>query len=565
MRTILISLFATAALATAADAKPRKVVVVDFDGLPRNLADTGRSNVMSLLGNEYDLVPTKKWESARANASGRGPAQWQQAAKTSGVDAVIEGWINTEGRHHTLTVQVKDALTGNDIDSVSVQIGDKGLSTETAKSLTTQLDDILTWIDADATADDVGQNLREVNKKSAIDAHRFRHIDDDFTDDDKDKGKDKDADRDDDRRSSHRRSTRGKSLHHIRNEDDDTYRDDRDSHRRPDRDDSRRSSRDDGDDNRRSSDRDRDRDRDDDGDVKRSDKDRAGAPSLKAVATADPIDTKNTNDLQTFFPVDSQENAVIAASKAPKVMTPTPKYFLEGGAFISSRGMSFTHNPPDSVQQAPDYPAQGLAGLSIQGSIYPYPVNKLDFDPSGIGFSFGIQKSVGSLLSAYDPAQNTYGDYVIDNTAWNGAIHYRMPFDMLVADADISYGKFGYAIQGLGTNIPDVDYSYLSLGGTVDLKVTDRTRAGFGAHYMYLLDAGDVSDETWYGSGSASGLDLEAHFQIPISDMLFVRAMLDYRRVSMDFEQSGDVSSALEIGNITDSTIGGQALLGVQF
>ena len=75
---------------------------------------------------------------------------------------------------------------------------------------------------------------------------------------------------------------------------------------------------------------------------------------------------------------------------------------------------------------------------------------------------------------------------------------------------------------------------------------------------MYLLDAGDVSDETWYGAGTASGLDLEAHFQIPISDMLYVRGMVDYRRVSMDFEQSGDVSYELEIGNITDSTIGGQ-------
>ena len=550
MRTILISLFATAALSTAAEAKPHKVVVVDFDGLPRNLADTGRSNVMALLGNEYDLVPTKKWESARANATARGPAGWQQAAKTSGVDAVIEGWVNTEGRHHTLTVQVRDAISGNEIDSASVTIGDKGLTSETSKSLTTQLDDILTWIDADSTSEDDHVDLPP--PRDIIGAHRpKKHIDDEPEDDDG--------------RASHYPRHHPKSLHRVYNDDGDYRDDDHNDHKRDDRDEPRRSHTDDDRHGDRRSTRDFDDSSHEGDDVKRSDKERALAPNLKAVAVADPVDVKNTNDLQTYLGADTEEQKVIAASKGPRVMTPTPKYFLEGGGFVSSRGMSFTHNPPDSVQQAPDYPAQGLAGISIQGSIYPYPVNKLDYDPSGIGFSFGLQKSVGSLLSAYDPNQNTYGDYVIDNTAYNGAIHYRMPFDMLVADADISYGKFGYTIQGLGTNIPDVDYTYLGIGGTVDLKVTDRTRAGFGAHYMYLLDAGDVSDETWYGSGSASGLDLEAHFQIPISDMLFVRGTVDYRRVSMDFEQSGDIASALEIGNITDSTIGGSALLGVQF
>jgi hypothetical protein len=562
MRNLTIAIFAVAALSTAAEAKPHKVVVVDFDGLPRNLADTGRSNVMSLLGSEYELVPTKKWDSARANAPGRGPAQYQQAAKSSGVDAVIEGFVNTEGRHHTLTVLVRDSLTGNEIDSVSIAIGDKGLSTESTKSLTAQLDDILIWIDPDSTSEDVTSTLPP--PKEIIDRHKpKRHVDDDDGDDDRDGGRRGD---DRDERSYHR--PKHKTLRHIQSDDDNgDYRNDdhhsRDTHD-SDRDEPRsHNSHDDG---RRSS-----RDFDDGGrdgdDVKRSEKDRANAPMLKAVtvAAADPVDAKNTSDLQTLLPADSDEIKVIADSRKARSVVPTPKYFLEGGGWVSSRGMNFTHNPPDSVQQAPDYPAQGLAGIAIQASIYPYPVNKYDFDPSGIGFSFGIQKSVGSLLSAYDPDGNTYGDYVIDNTAYNGAIHYRMPWDMLVVDADISYGKFGYAIEGLPTNIPDVDYTYIGLGGTIDLKVTDRTRAGFGAHYMYLLDAGDVSDESWYGSGSASGIDLEAHFQIPISDMLYVRGMLDYRRVSIDFEQSGDISSELEIGNITDSTIGGQLSIGVQF
>jgi len=196
------------------------------------------------------------------------------------------------------------------------------------------------------------------------------------------------------------------------------------------------------------------------------------------------------------------------------------------------------------------------------------PTDKLSNDPSGLGFSFHLQKSIGSLFSAYDPSANTYGDYTIDHTAYEGAIHYRLPTDLIVFDGDIDYGSFAYTIANDpygGIQIPDVNYTYIGLGGTLDLKVTDRTRAGFGAHYMYLLDGGDVSTEESYGAGSASGLNLEAHFQLPISDALFIRGQLDYRRVSMDFEGSGNVSSMLEIGNITDTSIGGQLEIGVQF
>ena len=47
--------------------------------------------------------------------------------------------------------------------------------------------------------------------------------------------------------------------------------------------------------------------------------------------------------------------------------------------------------------------------------------------------------------------------------------------------------------------------------------------------------------------------------------MLYVRGQLDYRRVSMDFEQSGNVSNDLDISRIVDSTIGGSASIGVAF
>ena len=70
----LLASLSVGLVAASADAKPRRVVVLDFDG-PRTLADLGRSSVMSLLGDQYDVIATRRWESARAQAAGHGPQQ----------------------------------------------------------------------------------------------------------------------------------------------------------------------------------------------------------------------------------------------------------------------------------------------------------------------------------------------------------------------------------------------------------------------------------------------------------------------------------------------------------
>jgi hypothetical protein len=71
------ALFGSAAIT---EAKPRRVVVLDFDG-PRSLADSGRMAVVSLLTEQYDLATKKKWEDARARASKGtfGPQTWSKA------------------------------------------------------------------------------------------------------------------------------------------------------------------------------------------------------------------------------------------------------------------------------------------------------------------------------------------------------------------------------------------------------------------------------------------------------------------------------------------------------
>src|SRR5262249_28240654 len=155
-----LALVAVLCAASSADAKPRRLVVLDFDG-QRAFADIGRTTVMSLLGDQYDVVATRRWETARAQASAHGPQQWQQAAKQAGVDAVIEGYVQDEGRHHVLTVVVREANTGRELDTVSIRLGTKGLDADQSRKLAKQLDDIFEWIDGDANMD-VGSRLPDV-------------------------------------------------------------------------------------------------------------------------------------------------------------------------------------------------------------------------------------------------------------------------------------------------------------------------------------------------------------------------------------------------------------------
>jgi len=135
-------------LAATAEAKPRRVVILDFDG-PRSLADTGRNAVVTLLGDQYELATKKKWIEARARAGKNtyGPQTWSKAAKASGIDAVIEGWVQDEGRNKVLNIVVREASTGREFDTLTFKFGKKGLSDETLGLVRTGLEDVLDYIE----------------------------------------------------------------------------------------------------------------------------------------------------------------------------------------------------------------------------------------------------------------------------------------------------------------------------------------------------------------------------------------------------------------------------------
>lgn len=514
--------------AAPVDAKPRHVVVPDFGG-PRELADAGHSAVVTTLMEQYDVVSTKRWQQARAKAPGHGPQQWSQAAKAAGVDAVIDGTIEEQGRHHVLSVAVLDAMTGREIDTIQVRIGDHGLSDQELHKLQSDLDGLLEWINPDLnTTEPVYPTLPRhppIGTTSKADPDRDRDRDDkptprharvETTDDS--------GDADAAPAPAPKKTKKTKPATPPPADDD----------AKPARDDTTAAAKPDD----------------------KSTDDAAAKP--KPVLVALPSDDSQL--AQTLG-----EDTRLVPGKAPHVPQPTPKIEISAGFFVQSRGMGWDFDP-NAAGGPPSYPASGLQGFAVEARVYPFPWKKMDGKLSGLGFSFRLQKSIGSNLDVMD--DTGYGSYSIDHLAYEAGIHYRFPLDLLAIDTEVFYGGFNHSLPSdfpESIEIPDTAYQYIGGGLHLDLYITDRATVGVGAKYMFVTSQGDMVSEDWYGAGSTNGIALDANFTVPLPHKMFVRGGIEWRRYYTEFEGSGAVTMQYGVWDVTDTSITGSALVGVQF
>jgi len=513
-KAIRIALAAAALCAagtTTADAKPRRVVILDFDG-PRTLADNGRTAVVNVLGEQYDVVATRRWEDARSQVKDvRGPQGWRKAAKQSGVDAVIEGWIQDEGRSKLLYVLIRDASTGDEVDKVSVKLGKSGLSGSNTDQLRTLLDEVLEYVE---TTPEVGTKLPPVSGKQAKELlGSKRRLEGDAP-----AGGSLEADQERPRSGKDGADARGAKDARDAGEGKEPARAKGEA---------------------------------EDGGVTERKPDK---PS-REVAAAE----QEQKDVIDVFGPDAVEPETILGKKAAHVPQPTPRFAIRGGGYYGSR--SFVPDADsDNVQ---DYSARSK-GLQLHAAVYPFPTKKMDGVLSGVGFTFGLYHSAGSVVGA--DTDDTVGNYGINQHGFEGAVHYRQPLGLVSIDGEVGYSQHNYILSAdFPLEVPDTQYSAFHAGAHVDLHVTDRATIGFGAKMFYVLDNGDLSSLDWYGPGSASGFDLDASFVIPLPKRLFIRGELDYRRVTTDFDGAGIITEEETVLSAADAAMNGSVNVGIQF
>jgi len=525
----LFAIIAPLLASAAADARPHKVAVLDFDG-PRALADDGKAAVIGALADGYDVVASKHWLDAKAAASRRvhGPQSWAKASKASGVDAVIEGWVQDEGRSKVLTLIVTDASNGDELDQLTIKLGRKGITSSISDQVKKGLEDRFEWIEPINGGNP--DPLPEYNPKDNRKIGARSPTDDDVASDDDDRSsrrhrRARSDDRDD--RSSRRRSR-----------DDDRYdRDDRDD--RDDREVHRRR-------------------RHDDDDVTIKEPRHVAAIEVKS-SKAD----RDQNILANVFRPVTEEEDIVTGGKASHVPRPTVKARVSGGGYYESRTLYIGAANQEGVTQYAGVPNKGLG---VGASFYPFPTQKIDGIQSGIGFSFGVAHSLGSVVTFDDGDQ--VGDYVINQSAWDAGVHYRAPLGSSFAiDGEVGYGARNYVIEDapMTFEVPDTSYSFLSAGGHLDLKITERASVGFGAKYLYMLGTGDLSSTDWYGPGGSAGWHLDSNFIIPLPSNLYVEGEFAYTRIKTSFDGVGEITEAEGVSEAVDSNISGSLKLGIAF
>ncbi len=499
------------AAAATADAKPRRVVVLDFDG-PRGVAETSRTKIVSVLGEQYDVVATKRWEEARAThgRNQHGPGTWQKAAKASGVDAVIEGWIDDEGSYKLLTVQVREARSGTEIDNFSVKLGKSGMTEDTANKLRTQLDDLLDWVEPGVetprlpTYDAQGvKSLRASKRGTAVDLV----TDDEIEYDGRGRAK---------KPVSRIGGSRVGTTAVIEFEDDDEL----------------------------------------DGPDVAPDDARGSRKAAPATVATLPGDRQDNDDIRSIFGAGSVEAETVTGVKAKHVPVPTKRVFLEGGLFYSSRTLMYDGEDPQNL------PGVSSKGITVRAAAYPFPKKAKDGVASGLGFSGKVWKAPNARIDV--DVDDSVATHSFDYTGWQAAVHYRQPLGNLFAiDGEVGYGHESFTLESdIELDVPDTKYGSFHVGGHLDLNIARGATVGFGAAYHYVTNAGDLISQDWNGPGSTSGLNLDANFVIPLPKQLYVRGEVAFRRYATEFSGPDNFDGNL---SADDSTVNGSAHVGIAF
>jgi hypothetical protein len=228
--------------------------------------------------------------------------------------------------------------------------------------------------------------------------------------------------------------------------------------------------------------------------------------------------------------------------------------------------MTFHQAAPDGQSPTPIYPASGIRGLGVVATTYPLPIRAHDPQPSGLGVSVAIEKSIASYNAVNVPELDQDGNYRLDHSTYEGGIHYGLPTGQFWIDGELDYGLESYRTTlPSSLLIPSVDYRYVGIGAHAAVTGAGGKRLAIGGRYLDVLSAGAVSDATSYGPGKTSGFALDATIHVPLGDLLFVDTTFVFRRVNLELDRSGAVAMQTTISAISDDAFSGSARIGVSF
>jgi hypothetical protein len=500
---VALSAAVLTAAASTADAKPRRVVVLDLNG-PRALADSSRSAIISLLGKQYDIVGTQKWLDAKAAVSRRthGPEAWTKTAKQTGVDAVIDGYINEEGRAKVLTVIVTDAATGQEMDALTIRLPAKGFNEAAERKLSEGLEERFDFIEP--LPQSAGRQYDEYEPKKPKVKDRTRI------------GAKQPVD----------------ETEEVEGEEEEV---------KPKR---RRTKR-----------------------VEREETEEEVTEKPARVATVTQTKKeKEDENVAVVFGLEKTEIEVLDP-KRRVVSRPTPVAQFSGGFGYGSRSLAIGAEDPGAVDNllgVPNkslqlsgafypFPRQKRDGV-LSGVGFSFQIDK---SLGGSVAVLGEEETVEFNINQYSFHGGIHYRVALNESfAFDGEVGYGQHHYQLLDPPDfyeVPDVGYGFLTAGGSLDLSITDRSSVGFGAKY-------------LYMLETGNLNDTGDFVGYGPGTSWGVKLDGHFVIPLPKNMFVRGDISYTRIKSTFDGQGSViAEEAMVYEASDSVVQGAAKIGIEF
>jgi hypothetical protein len=247
---------------------------------------------------------------------------------------------------------------------------------------------------------------------------------------------------------------------------------------------------------------------------------------------------------------------------------------LEVGMSAIGRSLTFTTKASLAATEQPNgYDGAIVPGGMVMGELYPLAFGNPRGALAGIGLTFVFDR-VFLLKSKYGT-----DEYDTTQQRFGVGLRYRLPIGKSATGptlhVGIGYNKLSFVIDDsaavMPIGLPDVDYTYIDPGLGVRLPLgTPKFALLADAKYMVVLDSGDMQAQANYGTGTVSGLDVDAGLEFRVMPRLPLHLGFHYIRVAYDFDGSGtqtnrDAEAGQDVGGALDVYLGGYVSAGYIF
>jgi len=244
---------------------------------------------------------------------------------------------------------------------------------------------------------------------------------------------------------------------------------------------------------------------------------------------------------------------------------------IDVGFSAIGRRMEFTTSASIPAAMQPRwYNGRLVGGVHVDAELYPFMHKEKPSQISRIGVVMSMDQSVSmkSTLSANGMDQQ----FATNQSRWGVGVRYRIPIGKGALKLGAGYDQLTFAVDSgaVDTGLPNVGYSYVDVGGSVELPFTSWLGARAGGRYLHVMQAGDIAAASAYGQANVTGMAGEASLNIKLTSKLQLRAGISFLRIAFDFDGSGqmtdlDADSQQDVGGASDTYTGGFVSAGYYF